>query len=165
MNSFFIKTPFGSYLLTTDGIHVTTLDCVKKRNDMQFDKNNKETNITSPILKKATNELNEYFIRKRNKFTIPIKLKGTRFQQSVWREIQNIPYGKTASYKEIAYNIGLPKAVRAVANAVGKNPIPIIVPCHRVIQHNGYLGGYANGIKIKKLLHNLENIKITQVRR
>ncbi|WP_419677545.1 methylated-DNA--[protein]-cysteine S-methyltransferase [Aliarcobacter lanthieri] len=104
-------------------------------------------------------ELNEYFNKKRFFFTIPLKFIGTPFQIKCWKVLQEIPYGKTISYKEEAKNIGNEKAYRAVANANGKNNFSIIVPCHRVIANDGKIGGYTGGIWIKEFLINLENIK------
>ncbi|MXV38540.1 methylated-DNA--[protein]-cysteine S-methyltransferase [Flavobacteriaceae bacterium Ap0902] len=105
----------------------------------------------------AKKQLQDYFEGKRQKFDIPLDMRGTEFQISVWESLLEIPFGKTISYLEQAKSIGNPKAVRAVANANGRNPISIIVPCHRVIGANGQLTGYAGGINRKKFLINLEN--------
>ena len=104
----------------------------------------------------ATIQLDEYFQGKRTTFSLPFKLTGTPFQLAVWKELQNIPYGKTTSYKEIAQKINKPKACRAVGMANNKNPLPIIIPCHRVIGSNGKLIGYAGGLKLKNYLLELE---------
>lgn len=109
------------------------------------------------ILKEAVKQLNEYFEGKRKKFDLPVNPKGTEFMQSVWKELKKIPYGKTATYKEIAERVGNPKAARAVGMANNKNPIPIIIPCHRVIGANGKLVGYALGLNMKEQLLKLEN--------
>ncbi len=101
-------------------------------------------------------QLKEYFAGKRKTFTIPLKLEGTPFQKSVWEALQKIEYGTSKSYSWISKKINNPKATRAVGNANNKNPIPIIVPCHRVIRADGRLGGYAGGLEIKKYLLNLE---------
>ena len=113
---------------------------------------NKETAIT----KKTAKQLKEYFAGKRKKFEIPINTKGTPFQKSVWEALCTIPLGETRSYKEIAEQIGNPKAVRAVGMANNRNPISIIVPCHRVIGTNGSLTGYAGGLGTKEYLLQLE---------
>lgn len=110
----------------------------------------------SELSDKAIEQINEYLEGKRQKFDLPILLQGTDFQKKVWRELQKIPYGKTKSYKEIAQAIKNPKAVRAVGMANNKNPITIIVPCHRVIGSNGDLVGYAGGLDVKKTLLQLE---------
>ena len=94
----------------------------------------------------------EYLTKKRSVFTIPLDLKGTAFQQSVWKELCKIPYGETTSYSTIAEKISKPNAVRAVGTAIGRNPILITVPCHRVIGKNGALTGYRGGLEMKKQL-------------
>lgn len=101
-------------------------------------------------------QIDEYFLGKRKEFTIPLKLIGSSFQISVWKELLNIPYGQTISYKTQATNIGKDKAYRAVANANGQNMIDIIVPCHRVIGSDGKLHGYGAGVDKKEFLLNLE---------
>ena len=103
------------------------------------------------------NQLIEYFEGKRKIFSIPIDLQGTRFQLKVWNELIKIPYGTTTTYLEIAKRIGNPKAVRAVGTAIGKNPICIIIPCHRVISSDGSIGGYSGGVDNKKKLIYLES--------
>lgn len=108
------------------------------------------------ILSKAVHQLKEYFDGKRKNFDLPLDVAGTSFQKSVWRELRKIPYGKTCSYRDIASRIKNPKAVRAVGNASGKNPVSIIVPCHRVIAADGSLGGYSSGLEMKRKLLELE---------
>ena len=110
----------------------------------------------SELLKEACRQLDEYFQGKRKQFDLPINYKGTPFQEKVWRELQNIPYGETRSYEDIAIKIGSPKAVRAVGQANNRNPILLLIPCHRVIQKNGDISGFACGIKTKKYLLDLE---------
>ena len=111
------------------------------------------------VIKQAINELNEYFEGKRKNFTVPLNPEGTEFQKKVWKALLNMPYGKTCSYKDIAEKICSPKACRAVGSSNGKNPIPIIIPCHRVINASGNIGGYSAGLDIKNKLMNIENIK------
>jgi methylated-DNA-[protein]-cysteine S-methyltransferase len=101
--------------------------------------------------------LSEYFAQKRKHFQLPLAAKGTNFQQGVWAALCNIEYGQTASYLDIATNVGNPKACRAVGAANGKNPIAIVVPCHRIIGSNGTLTGYAGGMNRKSYLLALEN--------
>lgn len=108
------------------------------------------------LLKKAAKQLEEYLEGKRRKFDLPLKQEGTEFMQKVWTALQEIPYGETRSYKQVAQMIGNPKAVRAVGMANNKNHIPIIIPCHRVIGSNGKLVGYALGLEIKQELLELE---------
>lgn len=109
-----------------------------------------------PLLKQAVQELEEYFHSSRREFTLPLVPQGTPFQLSVWQALQTIPYGTTCSYGEIAAAIGNPKACRAVGMANNKNPLPILIPCHRVIGANGKLVGYGAGLDIKKQLLALE---------
>ena len=107
-------------------------------------------------LEQALSELNKYFRGIPTDLTLKLDLHGSDFQKRVWKSLLNIPYGKTASYKDIAAMIGAPYAIRAVGGACGKNPVPIIVPCHRVISADGNLGGYSGGLRIKKALLKLE---------
>ena len=112
--------------------------------------------LETPVIKETYKQLSEYFAKKRKTFDIPLKLEGTEFQKAVWHALMKIPYGKTATYLEIAETIGNPKASRAVGMANNKNKIPIVSPCHRVIGSNGSLTGYAGGLEIKKKLLNIE---------
>ena len=109
-----------------------------------------------PLLEQAEAELAEYFAGSRKIFTVPVRLSGTDFQMKVWAALQEIPYGETATYGEIARRIGRPKACRAVGTANHNNPIPIVVPCHRVIGADGGLTGYGGGLQIKSYLLELE---------
>jgi methylated-DNA-[protein]-cysteine S-methyltransferase len=111
----------------------------------------------SPLIKEAAKQLDEYFNKKRKVFDLPLALNGTDFQKRVWNELQNIPYGKTRSYGELAAITGNPKACRAVGMANNRNPVPVIIPCHRVIGHDGSLTGYAGGLELKRQLLELEN--------
>ena len=110
------------------------------------------------VLKETNNQLQEYFAGKRKVFDLPLAPKGTEFQQKVWQALKEIPFGETRSYGEIAKRIGQPKASRAVGGANNRNPLPIFIPCHRVIGANGKLVGYAGGLEIKKVLLNVENL-------
>lgn len=111
-----------------------------------------------PILRRTIEQLEEYFAGEREHFTVPIALSGTEFQQQVWSALVTIPFGKTWCYQELANAIGNPKAVRAVGLANSKNPISIIIPCHRVIGKNGKLTGYAGGVERKQALLEHEGI-------
>lgn len=110
----------------------------------------------SDFLHEVYHQLNEYFAGKRKIFDLPVDSKGTAFQKAVWRELQKIPYGETRSYEDIAVAIGNKKAVRAIGQANGRNPIMIVVPCHRVIRKNGDISGFACGVEAKRYLLNLE---------
>ena len=108
------------------------------------------------ILLEAERQLNEYFAGKRNAFSISLDMRGTAFQKDVWSALQTIPFGETLSYGEIARQLGRPAASRAVGAANGRNPVSIVVPCHRVIGSTGKLTGFAGGLKVKAHLLNLE---------
>ncbi len=112
----------------------------------------------SPALELAARELAEYFAGERREFTVPLAPEGTAFQRSVWDELRRIPYGETASYKDVSTRLGKPDAAIAVGQANRKNPIPIIIPCHRVIGANGRMVGYTGGMHIKKALLAIEGI-------
>jgi O-6-methylguanine DNA methyltransferase len=106
--------------------------------------------------KNVLNQLKKYLKGELQHFDCKLDFKGTPFQKKVWSALAKIPYGQTRSYKEIARTIGYPKAFRAVGNANGRNSIPLIIPCHRVIENNGGLGGYGHGIGVKRRLLELE---------
>lgn len=110
----------------------------------------------SEVLVRAQRQLEEYFRGERTRFDLPLQPKGTPFQLAVWQALTEIPYGETASYGDVARAVGRPKAFRAVGMANHCNPIPIIVPCHRVIGSDGRLTGYAGGLEIKRALLELE---------
>jgi methylated-DNA-[protein]-cysteine S-methyltransferase len=113
-------------------------------------------NPTHPTLLCAERELNEYFSRQRKVFSVALDMRGTSFQKRVWEALLAIPFGETRSYGQIANQLGNPKATRAVGAANGQNPIPIIVPCHRVIGATGKLTGFGGGLEIKDQLLSLE---------
>jgi methylated-DNA-[protein]-cysteine S-methyltransferase len=115
------------------------------------------------VFKDVIDQLQSYFAGARQTFTLPLDPQGTPFQRQVWTALQTIPYGKTISYGELAQSIGKPNAVRAVGAANGQNPLPIVIPCHRVIGSNGSLTGYAGGLHIKRLLLDLERQPAGQV--
>lgn len=110
----------------------------------------------TPVIEQATAQLDEYFAGVRRDFDVPLLFVGTEFQKKVWETLLTIPYGHTVSYGEMARLIGMSKAVRAVAAAIGANAISVIVPCHRVTGSNGVLTGYAGGLEAKRFLLELE---------
>jgi len=112
------------------------------------------------LLLQLERELNEYFSKERRSFSVPLSPSGTEFQKGVWNTLLKIPYGRKVSYADEAKMFGNPKAIRAVANANGKNPIAILIPCHRVISSDGSIGGYTGGIWRKEFLLSLENMSI-----
>ena len=152
-NSF--KTPAGRIYLVAKGNKLCGIAFEKQWPELK----SRYSDIVekkSPVLRRATKQLGEYFKGKRRSFDIPYTLKGTKFQKRAWEALATIPFGKTKSYKDQAQLVRSPKAVRAIGRANGQNPLCIILPCHRVIGSNGSLTGYAGGLKIKKFLLNLE---------
>lgn len=131
-----------------------------KISNVYFETNNIFSTIhinQTELIKEAFAQLNAYLLGTLTEFTLPLSPQGSVFQQSVWQSLCKIPYGKTVSYKEIALMINKPKAAQAVGQANSKNPIPIFIPCHRVIGINGKLVGYSGGLAIKKQLLALES--------
>ncbi len=115
-----------------------------------------EEDPTHPLLLEVEKQLKEYFRGERRVFDLPLRMHGTTFQKAVWEELKKIPFGVTHSYKDIAKDLNKAKAVRAVGSANGRNPISIVVPCHRVIGADGKLSGFAGGVDRKKTLLDLE---------
>ncbi|GHV63526.1 methylated-DNA--protein-cysteine methyltransferase [Bacteroidia bacterium] len=142
------NTPIGYITITANEKAVIKIAFGKQKEDGE----QKETSQ----LKIASTQIEEYFVGKRRIFDFPIQPKGTPFQLQVWAALRQIPYGQTRSYKQIAESIGHPKACRAVGMANNKNPLPIVVPCHRVIGADGKLVGYAGGLEVKKTMLELE---------
>lgn len=155
-----MDSPLGKLKIIEDGGYLTNILFNKNSNgDIEIEAIKKE----SPLLLEVKKQLNEYFNKERRAFDldkIKIRLRSSPFNMKVWEALLEIPYGKTISYKDLAESIKNNRAYRAVGNANGKNPIPIIIPCHRVISNKGSLGGYSGGISIKKYLLDLEGIQI-----
>lgn len=139
----YLDTPIGILEISTDEHRVVEIEFVQAKYNPER---------RSAILQHAISQLTEYFRGSRKKFNLPIALSGTAFQQKVWQELMNIPYGETLSYGEVARKINNPKASRAVGNANNRNKIPIVIPCHRVIGSNGNLVGYGGELWRKKWL-------------
>ncbi|MFT7484474.1 MAG: methylated-DNA-[protein]-cysteine S-methyltransferase [Candidatus Paceibacteria bacterium] len=112
------------------------------------------------LVEKAAGQLSEYFAGEREEFDLPLAPQGTEFMHSVWNQLSQIPYGQTTNYGAIAMSLGKPTAARAIGSANGKNPIPIVVPCHRVIGADGSLTGFAGGIETKRQLLELEGLEL-----
>lgn len=119
---------------------------------------------SSDIIEEAEKQLNEFFAKERRSFNVPLLLVGSDFQNLVWRELQEIPFGVTVSYGEVARRIGRPKSVRAVANANGANSISVFIPCHRVIGADRSLTGYGGGLEVKRMLLQLEDVSPIEFR-
>ncbi len=148
METAYIKTPLGTAKITGDEHGVASISILEE---------GQITKKTPPVLKEAVNQLQDYFKGKRSDFDFKLNPQGTEFQQKVWKSLLEIPFGKTVSYMDITKKIGDVKAIRAVASANGKNPLWIVVPCHRVIGTDGSLTGYAGGLWRKKWLLEHEN--------
>ncbi len=126
--------------------------------EIVFNAQEESLSSDSPIINQCITELEEYFEGTRTTFDVPIKIGGTEFQNKVWNELLKIPYGKTISYSELAIRLGDIKTIRAAASANGKNKLPIIVPCHRVIGKDGSLVGFSGGLDKKEWLLRLEGV-------
>lgn len=148
-----IESPLGRLLILGDGDFVTGLYLPDHKGWSGLDPAWERTEVPFREVRK---QLDEYFAGKRREFDVPLKPAGTPFQQRVWSELVKIPYGNTLTYIELARRIGQPTASRAVGNANGRNPVSIIVPCHRVVGGNGKLTGYAGGLDKKEWLLNHE---------
>ncbi|WP_099075871.1 methylated-DNA--[protein]-cysteine S-methyltransferase [Proteus alimentorum] len=125
--------------------------------------NDKEVAVSSsPVINQCIQQLKEYFVGKRTTFSVPLAPKGTEFQSRVWKTLQTIPYGEIWSYKKLALTLGSINYCRAVGMANSRNPISLIIPCHRVIGHNGKLVGYTGGLDIKRWLLHYEKVEIDE---
>ena len=145
-----VSSPIGELTIRSDGEGICALEFGAR--DARRD--------GTPLLMQAEAELAEYFAGRRRAFSVPLCMRGTEFQLKVWRALGEIPYGETATYAEIAGRIGNPSACRAVGMANNRNPLPIFVPCHRVIGADGSLTGYAGGLDAKRALLELEGIDV-----
>ena len=153
-NTLVMSSPVGKLTLVASKNGLVAIDV---RNNAKQVVTAKDASAQS-ILLKTKKQLEQYFAGKRTSFDVALDLVGTEFQVKAWRALCRIPFGKTITYGQQASNIKNPKAFRAVGSANGKNPIPIIVPCHRVVASDGSLGGYSLGLKMKKQLLALEGV-------
>ena len=151
-----MDSPIGRLEITALGGKVVGIE-IERRGRLTHEH---EPVKSSPVLDKAVKQLGEYFAGKRKTFAVPVSLAGTEFQRSVWDEVNDIPFGSVLSYGEVGHETGRPTAGRAVGGAVGANPIPIIIPCHRVLASDGRITGYSggNGIETKAWLLDHEGI-------
>jgi methylated-DNA-[protein]-cysteine S-methyltransferase len=147
-----LDTPIGRIVLESDGDVLIGLR-LPNAAAASLGRRDQET----PVLKEAATQLQEYFAGERTDFDLRMELDGTPFQREVWAELSRIPYGETISYGELARRVGRPKGPRAVGQANGRNPIAIIVPCHRVLASNG-IGGYGGGLTCKRTLLTVEGV-------
>ena len=150
MNRIVFDTPVGLMALECQGEYLTALYLPHHHMD--------PFGIETPLLERGQVELAEYFQGKRREFDLPFAPKGTPFQQKVWSELAKVPYGTVVTYGELAARVGSPKACRAVGQANHNNPLPIFLPCHRVVGTKGALIGYAGGLELKQWLLRLEGV-------
>ncbi len=146
----YVETPLGIAIISGDKNGINRVSVTQELGENPSEE-------IPPLLRNAVTQLNEYFEGKRADFDLKLNPTGTDFQKKVWEELLNIPYGKTTTYLDMAKRLGDPKCIRAAATANGKNPLWIIVPCHRVIGSDGSLTGYAGGLWRKKWLLDHEN--------
>lgn len=144
-----VPTPLGDMTLVEKEGRLAELRLTASRHEGEVERE-------TPLLLQAAAQLQEYFARRRKTFSLPLAPQGTAFQQAVWAALQDIPYGKTQSYGGLAAVIGKPGAARAVGMANNRNPLPIFIPCHRVIGANGQMVGYGGGLDVKEYLLKLE---------
>jgi methylated-DNA-[protein]-cysteine S-methyltransferase len=155
-----VQSPVDDLMLVTDGTALTGLYFMGRehipaaRTDWKLDPQR-------PLLQDTAKQLREYFAGTRKRFSVPVRFHGTEFQRKVWEEIAAIPYGETISYSELARRAGAPQAIRAAGTSTGRNPVSIIVPCHRVMGKNGDICGFGGGLDRKRYLLGLENSKVT----
>jgi len=148
----YVTLPIGETLLLSNGKLLTGIYFVGHKGTPKILGDQQDAEIFSLV----SRELTEYIEGSRQQFTVPYLFKGSDFQLKVWQEISKIPFGNVTTYQNIANLISQPTAVRAVANAIGRNPVSIIVPCHRIIGTDGSLTGYAGGLQLKKIFLELE---------
>ena len=154
MNYAYLYTPIGTLLIAGDAAAVHRIAFPQHGRTAKPEPEWQE--LERGPVGEAMRQLREYFAGKRVEFEVPLAPEGTAFQRSVWRQLQAIPYGETISYGELARRVGNPKASRAVGSANGANPLPIVIPCHRVIAGDGTLGGFGGGLPTKQALLALE---------
>lgn len=151
INQGYYDGKFGKFLIEEKDGFITKLSLISESKEVI------EDSIESPLIVQCKLQIEEYFSGKRKVFNLPLAPQGTEFQRKVWKALTLIPYGSTCSYKDIAEDIGCHKGYRAVGMANNKNPIMIVIPCHRVIGANGKLTGYAGGLDLKEELLKLES--------
>jgi methylated-DNA-[protein]-cysteine S-methyltransferase len=147
-----LETPIGPISFAVDGYGALV--------ELAFGESRRASGRCPPRCQAAFDQLAEYFAGKRIRFELAVKPAGTDFQRRVWNALTEIPYGEVVSYADIARRIGKPGAARAVGQANGANPIPIVIPCHRVIAADGSIGGFSSGLSIKRMLLALEQVEL-----
>lgn len=153
-----IESPVGPLLLAVAGDALHAVEFSASKHPVKRTADWREGD--HPLLNHARRQLDEYFAGERRVFDLPLAPQGTDFQRAVWHALATIPYGETASYAQMAARVGKPRAVRAVGAANGRNPLPIVLPCHRVIGADGSLTGFGGGLPVKRFLLELEGANI-----
>ena len=146
-----LDTPIGALRLVSNGTQLVMIEFDGRYSELATGED-----TCDPLLASTANQLREYFAGRRDHFDLPLAPAGTAFQRSVWAALEEIPWGEVRSYRDIAIAIDRPAAVRAVGAANGRNPLPIVVPCHRVVGSDGSMTGFAGGLAIKRQLLELE---------
>jgi methylated-DNA-[protein]-cysteine S-methyltransferase len=154
MHQIDIQSPIGRLLLASDGEALCLVEFERPRHP--FRRDGAWQQREDAVLRETRRQLEEYFDGRRRSFDLPLAPRGTAFQQRVWMALRGIPYGETTSYAQLARGLGMPTATRAVGAANGRNPLPIVVPCHRVIGADGSLTGFGGGLPTKEFLLTLE---------
>ena len=157
-----IKTPIGKLRIIAEEDSIIGIDLVREQQDEKCMAHGRAQQMPNDMTDKAAKELEEYFRGKRTEFSVCCIPRGTPFQEKVWQELCKVPYGETTTYGKLAVRIGNPKGARAVGMALNKNPILIMVPCHRIIGFNGSLTGFGAGMDAKRYLLDLEKDKNIQ---
>lgn len=150
----YLHTPIGTLRLVSNDTQLIKIEFENQHSD------DDHLEASNAVLADCADQLSDYFAGRRQRFDLRLAVQGTTFQQSVWNALTDIPYGELRSYQDIARAIGNPAAVRAVGAANGRNPLPIVVPCHRVIGSNGSLTGFAGGLEAKTFLLELEGCQV-----
>lgn len=154
-----MESPIGYICIKSNGRELLKIDIKADLSDIYENPSDDDADVNKDII----NQLSEYFNGERKSFDFRYNIDDyTEFQKAVYRELKKVPYGKTVSYGDLAERIGRPRAYRAVGNALNKNPLPIIIPCHRVISSDGSLGGFGGGTEMKKRLLSIENISVNE---
>lgn len=158
INAICMETPIGMLRIEGDDDVITQIDLPSTKQGTVLRTQVSDVGPTPAAVSAAVRQLTEYFAGERTQFDLPFELEGTPFQKDVWLALGEIPYGKTISYSELASMVGRPTAFRAVGQANGANPIPIVLPCHRVLASGGRIGGYGGGLAMKRQLLAIEGI-------
>lgn len=156
-----LDTPIGRLVLEADAealVHIGLPGAPREARERNGAVHTPRRGVVEGPLARASAQLEEYFSGRRRRFDLPLKLSGTDFQRQVWETLAEIPYGSTISYAELAAMVGRPAAFRAVGQANGANPLPIVLPCHRVVASGGRIGGYGGGLEMKRRLLALEGL-------